>query len=1169
LTFTDAAAEQMRERIAEQLRLAAGESGDSHLRQQLILLQGADISTIHSFCKRLITEFFYKLGLDPTFRVIDADEQVLLKAEALEKTIDWAWQQSNLSAGLGQLLARRDLRANDGFLSKIIAVSDFLDTVALRESWYERAQLLAEAIDPFATELGERQKQIVGKKLEEIAGQLRHAQKLCKKEDAGNDWIGYCEDTFVKPVGTSIALLRSGDWEKCAEAIKEYAKPRVSKPKEICDLAAELIQKTVKSAVDEFEELRELAILNPEYLDKISGAASVQTKVLIELVRKFGELYDEAKKRINSLDFADLEHYALRLLTVEGKGRGELVPSETAPAMRQRYRYIFVDEYQDVNPVQQAILKAISGEDNVFVVGDVKQSIYAFRGAEPGIFTEKLKSASVDPRKAAGGLRVDLTANWRSAKGILDFVNLLFGRIMRGSFAGIEYDESARLRPGDEEAAEAKSPVVELHILDKDAGAGRYSSRQCQAALIAQRIKQMVGTETGKPEIEIYDKQLGRKRPVRYGDIVVLMRSPAKRVNDYVEILRLAGVPVKTEHGAGYFENTEIRDCLCMLKVLDNPQRNIELAAVLRSPFFNVTDSELAKIKMHGQAGGRDFYACVSDYCESGPDGKLANKIRDALEQIDQWRTEARRGQIADLLWRIYRRTGYLSFVSAIPNGRTRRANLLKLHERAIQFEGFASTRTVTSLSRLVEFIEKLEETGQEWTSAEPEAEAEDAVGIISVHKSKGLEFPVVFLAELDSNFNMKDLRSDCLADAGAALGLQIIDRRSRSRLSSMAHQVIAEQKRSTMLAEEMRILYVAMTRARERLVLSASEKQKHCRDIVCSGFYSGDDAIADWQLGRCKSSLEWLLYGLSNQSCVHEAFETEMAEKCEDDGLFDTKVYRQAELDEFEKFIQQLKDKKSTATKLRPKTSRAAEKKSEFLSAVKKSLLWRYRFAGASILAAKQSVTELTHREDEYIKFDYSRTLSRKPKAALIVEPTAGEPLDARLIGSATHLVISELDLSVPVDEEAVEQTIKRLLSKQAITEAAAQRIDTGSIVRFFESELGRQAIEALPCVWREWVFTFGLGADALYAMTNDGRGMKDEVIVVQGIIDMLVGTPAGLLVIDFKTDDVAAEQIAERANLYRRQLELYGRAAEAILKQKIAGRWLYFLKPGCAVEV
>lgn len=1187
LTFTDAAAEQMRERIAEQLRLAAGESGDSHLRQQLILLQGADISTIHSFCKRLITEFFYKLGLDPTFRVIDADEQVLLKAEVLEKTIEWAWQQGNLAEGLGQLLARRDLRTNDGFLSMITAVSDFLDTVALRDSWYERAQLLAEAVDPFATELGERQKQIVGRKLEEIAGQLRHAQRLCEKEDAENDWIGYCEDTFVKPVERCIKLLRSGDWNRCAEAIRGFAKPRVSKPKEVCDLVAELIQKTVKSAVDGFEKLSELAILNPDYLDKVSGAASVQTKVLIELVRKFGELYGEAKKRINSLDFADLEHYALRLLTVEGKGKGELAPSETAPAVRHRYRYIFVDEYQDVNPVQQAILKAISGEDNVFMVGDVKQSIYAFRGAEPGIFTEKLKSASADPRKAAGGLRVDLTANWRSAKGILDFVNLVFGRIMRGTFAGIEYDESARLRPGaEEEAAEQNGPVVELHILDKGAGAGKDSSRQCQAAMITQRIKQMVGAETGEPEFEIYDKQLGTKRGVRYGDIVILMRSPAKRVNDYVEILRLAGVPVRTEHGAGYFENTEIRDCLCLLKVLDNPQRDIELAAVLRSPFFNVTDSELAKIKMHGQASGRDFYGCAIEYCANGPDGALAEKIRDVLEQLEAWRTAARRGQIADLLWRIYRRTGYLSFVSALPNGRTRRANLLKLHERAIQFEGFASTRAMASLSRLVEFIEKLQESGQEWTSAEPEAEAEDAVGIISVHKSKGLEFPVVFLAELDSNFNRKDLQSDCLADAGATLGLQIIDRRSHSRLSSLAHQIIAEQKLSTMLAEEMRILYVAMTRARERLVLSASEKEKHCRDIVCSGFYSGDDAIADWQLGRCKSSLEWLLYGLSNQRRVHEAFKTELSEKCKADELFGTKVYGQAELEEFRGVIQQLKDKRSTATKLREKPGRAAGKKSELLSAVKKSLLWRYSFAGACVLAAKQSVTELTHREDEYIRFDYSRTLSRKPKAVLAVEPAIGEPIDARLVGTAAHLVISELDLSVPVDEEAVEQTTRRLLSKQAITEAAAQRINTGSIVRFFETELGKQAIGALPSVWREWVFTFGLRADELRVLAGNGQwmtevrtGMRDlsrrseakpdEVIVVQGIIDLLVRTPAGLLVIDFKTDDVAGEQIAERSNLYRRQLELYGRAAEAILKQKVAGRWLYFLKPGCAVEV
>jgi len=755
LTFTEMAAEQMRSRIAEQLRAAFLESKASHLREQLMLLGGADISTIHSFCKRLITEYFYKLGLDPTFGVIDGDEAKLLKAEVLERTIDWAWQQSNIRAALEQLLYRRDLRTNDGFLARIIDLSDFLDSVVSRENWCERASVLAEAANPFAGELGKKQKEIIADKLQHILNQLRHARQLYKKQNPGGDWVAKCEDSFVKPIAKCIELLNSGDWDKCAEEIRNFDKPIVRRPKDLPTTIAELIQKTVKKALDAFERLCDLAIVNPDYLDKVSGSAGLQTKVLIELVKKFDRLYSRAKRAVNCLDFADLEHYALKLLTDEGSSEDNLLASQTALALRRRYKYIFVDEYQDINPVQQAILDLLSSEDNVFVVGDVKQSIYAWRGAQPEIFLERLKPAPQERGEQAdalNGLRVDLNANFRSAKGILDFVNKIFTRIMTSSFAKIDYDESAQLKPAlarefKSEVVSDKRSVVEFHTLDEQNrdtdlqnqqaseiadeeslnpvrnsttisnGVNVISSRQRQAAMIARRIRKMVGADTGKAEFQIYDKQEDKFRDVEYRDIVILMRSLAKKANDYVEVLRLAGVPVSCQATAGYFEATEISDCLCLLKVLDNPQRDIELAAVLRSPFFNISDTELAKVKIQGEAGehSKNFYDCVIEYSNNGEDAELAQRLKEIVAVIEQWRTLARRGNLADLIWQVYRRTGFLSFVSALPNGQARRANLLKLHDRAIQFEGFASSAGIPSLTRFVEFIEKLQEAGEDW----------------------------------------------------------------------------------------------------------------------------------------------------------------------------------------------------------------------------------------------------------------------------------------------------------------------------------------------------------------------------------------------------------------------------------------------------------------------
>ncbi len=1202
LTFTEAAAEQMRSRIAEQLTAEFEKTGDRHLRHQLLLLGGADISTIHSFCKRLITEYFYKLGLDPTFRVIDGDEAKLLKAEALEKTIDQTWQQSHLVEPLEQLLRRRDLRTNDGFLAKIITLSDFLDGIVSRQNWYERAIRLAEAAKPFTTELGKKQKQIVADKLRLLLNQLRHAKKLYENANPGGDWTGKCEDTFIKPVTECIELLKSGDWDKCSEQIRNYKKPIVKRPKGLPESIAELIQKTVKKAVDNFEKLSELAILNPDYLDKLGGAVGSQTKILIELVKKFDQLYSQAKRALNCLDFADLEHYALKLLSDENSPEDKPLPSQTALALRRRYRYIFVDEYQDINSVQQKLLELLSGGRNVFVVGDVKQSIYAWRGAEPEIFIKDLESASTDPANAPDGLRVDLNANFRSAKGILDFVNKLFARIMTASFTKIDYDESAKLKPAladesKDRSLNDKQRVVEFHILDEtgrergsedeqtspaprrggtsepaeDEESRVISSRQRQAVMIARRIRQMVGADTGKPEFQIYDKQQDKFRDVDYRDIVILMRSLAKKANDYVEVLRLEGVPVSCAATAGYFETTEISDLICLLKVLDNPQRDIELAAVLRSPLFKISDTQLVKIKAHSRANEqhKNFYDCVAGFCANGPDAKLAERLKEKMARIEQWRTLARRGNLAELIWQIYRETGFLSFVSALPNGQARRANLLKLHDRAIQFEGFASSSGIPSLTRFVEFIEKLQEAGQDWAPAEPDSSVENAVRIISVHKSKGLEFPVVFLAELNSKFNKRDIYSDCLADAAHTLGLQIIDRQSNSKLSSLAHQVIAEQKESMALAEEMRILYVATTRARDRLILTASQKQNNCRQIISNGFFFGGESIDDWQLRVCQSPLEWILYGLSDQRNLHEAFETGLAPKVVDDDLFSTKLYSQAELQRLSDYILKLKRQKSSrpglsVTKLQPK-----QRQSKLLRKVRKSLSWRYPFGDVSLLPAKRSVTQLTHRDDEYTAFDYSRALERKPVAVVSAERDFAGLLEGRLIGTATHLVIAQLDLARPVTEETIEETKEKLLADGAVTEAVVEHIETESIMRFFESELGQTALDAENTLWREWPFTFALPVPEFDGTLHASRFTSDETIVVQGIIDILVRTPQGLLVIDFKTDNITAEQVPDRTRLYHRQLELYGRAAEAIMKTKVTCKWLYFLTPGCAIEI
>jgi ATP-dependent helicase/nuclease subunit A len=1164
LTFTEAAAEQMKCKITRQLSEAFERKKDPRLYRQLSLIEAADISTIHSFCRRLITDHFHQLEIDPAFGIIDSDERQLLKAEVLEKTIDWAWQQPDLNQALARLLYRRDLRIGDGFLRNIIEISDFLDSIVTRDQWHSRAELAGQIAGPLNQQIAEKQKQFIGEKLSDILSRLEWLGRVYQKQCPNGQWLTKLQEKYITTVSGLIKLRKSGDWARFTDELENFNWPVYRRPEEISKTVSDSIYKKILAeAREDFKQLGESAVVNRRYLEILGTSPCLQKQIIVKLVKKFDELYSRAKAAVNCLDFADLEGYALKLLT-QNDDFENLSPSETALQMRQKYKYIFVDEYQDINPVQQTILDLLSSGDNLFVVGDLKQSIYAFRGARPGIFLKRLKDSSVKPGDIKTRLRVDLNSNFRSEKPILDFVNSLFGRIMTGELAGITYDESAELKPyNDADRPATQQPFVELHLLDEpvnnDTAAADFSRCQLQAAAIARRIQRVVGPEPMK----IYNDKLGEERDIKYSDIVILMRSPSVRVNDYIEVLQMAGVPVSSQDSAGFFEATEIRTCLSLLKVLDNPDRDIEFAAVLRSPVFNITDSQLAQIRIHADTEEKpsSFYQSVVGYCQTGPDKSLRKKLESVLDQIERWRTGARQGSLADLLWQIYRRGNLLGFVCGLPNGQSRRANLLKLHDRAIQFENFAASKAVPSLGRFVEFIEKLETAGRDFSPARTEAAAENAVRIMSVHKSKGLEFPVVFLAELNSSFNTSDITGDCLIDAEQTLGLKIIDRQSGTKISSLGHQVIAEKKSAVNLAEEMRILYVATTRAKNRLILTACEKASHCAGIISTGLFFDSGAVPGWSLRRCRSPLEWILLAFANYHSLHVALESDFAKEAHNGGLYEFTYYNQDSLTSLCDNIVNFKNRPAGPAE------RAEDQPSEtagLFEKIKSSLAWRYEYTDLAAVPAKLSVSELASRYKKDQPGGVS-SLSRKPAAY------KSSRTDAGLIGTATHLLLARLDLRKSVTIQTIQETIQKIVSEGIIAEPLAQQIDIESVLKFFETELGKAALEPANIVHTEWPFTFSVPA-AQWQQADTACRLKSgdkETIIVQGIIDMLIKTRDGFMVIDFKTDNISAEQVRERIQIYQPQLALYGQAAEMILKSKLLGRWLYFLIPARAVSV
>ncbi len=1201
VTFTEAAAEEMKARIAARLREAYAHAPSrqqaSTLYGQLLRLDAAQISTIHAFCKRTIEEHFQVLGLDPAWRIIEPDAARILKQHVLDEVIEAAWQDPRMGQAL-EILLGGGSGGVDRILRRVIDLSEFLDARLGRAEWFERAAYIGDLAAHAAPTDADRCAYLRGR-LERALGWCRYGQQLNQRL-AGGHWQAHIEERYTGPVEQWLGLLDAGCWDDCVARIAAHDFGRFpNRPKDLDKARAEQVKKPLKKAADAIKALKGLSLFASNYQEKVGPRLGLPVRMLIELTRQFDAAWAQAKLQRGVLDFADLEQRMLELLD-----RSE----EVVESLRRRFRWVFVDEVQDINAVQQRLLDRISRPDNVFIVGDVKQSIYGFRQSRPELFIERLSRALPAEQPLPSGIegpppmRVDLRDSFRSRPAVLDFANRLFGRIMTQGVAGVDYDERAVLR-APHGVPDGDGPAVEMVVLDEqpndeptaddgtegvetgddtevgeNGDTGResglvVSARQRQAAYIARRIRAMVEGESGPP-MQIRDPDTGDLRPVRYGDIAVLLRSPAKRARDYVEVLRLAGIPVSSDSSEGFFAATEVADMMALLKTLDNPRGDIELAAVLRSEMIGLEDADLARVRLEAptQVGPR-LYDAACWYARGGPDAALRQRVGEALERLGRWRRAARTQSLADLVWDIYRETGYLAFVSALPGGRQRRANLLMLHDRAVQFERSADAFQGRSLAHFIESVEQLLEAGQDWAPAAADT-AENAVRILSVHRSKGLEFGIVFLAELNQPFNREDTIGPCQFDEDLLVGLQVWTDRERC-VPSREYELIADRHRTRALAEEMRILYVAVTRAREHLVLCASRKRDACAEALAQAPVEG--RVDDWLLHDANCALDWVLWGLADEPRVRRLFGLEPpAGKALD--CFEAHLVAREELDDLARRLLADRDRPRSldAPPDGPETAEARP----WAAGLCDRLRWRYPHEPATHLQAKYSVTDLTHRNDEFapagMQFAVPATGGlrgrQQPEEMKSGYPSPGtwtteapQRRAAQRVGTATHRVIEELPLPDEVTDGLVHATIKDLVRRCVINADDAAAIDVEAIVGFFTEDPGRLACDRAHRILREWPFTMGLDAGRL------APEAADEVIVVQGIVDMIVRTPAGLVVIDFKTDRIAPEQPAFEARLaaYREQIEHYCHAAEACLDAPVTGAYLHFLHPRLSVRI
>lgn len=1215
VTFTEAAAEEMRRRIASAIRkrLDTRPKQRAYLQQQMYLLDSASISTIHAFCRQLIQRWFPQAGVDPQLSILAEDEAQLLRQEVLDTYFAELYGRDDELGERFQTLVDDYAGGRDAQLVPVVLrLHAFVSSLPDPQGWLA---MTAQRLDEMARSAGDAVlHEVQGGRLER---ELTLQRAYCQQQAA---LIRRCwpvaqihAETFDEQAAQLEAWLgelAGGDdaaWKSVASAVRGHAWPRKSRPRNL-DEDDKAAYESARQLVDRMKKVfrarvRE-AICDQTVDEYRAGLTCVlpYVRTLGQIVTEFGRRYQTAKTDQATADFNDLQRYAYDLLTGGDPGAS---PSDVARYLQRRYRYVLVDEFQDVDPLQVAILDAVSREraepamGNMFTVGDIKQSIYRFRLAEPALFTQR-EQQFADP--GALGRVIRLQENFRSRGEVLDAVNVIFRALMRGSFGGTDYDASAELRagasyPADEQGSAFANPAIEFHVLEPitsatavvedeeenggtdspyapdDGGDEELEAVEREAYLIGRRIQRWMGIEpagelmhvVGRPESPGGEPVM---RPVSYGDIVILLRSMPHKAEPMAALLRRMGIPVEVHRPTSDSNTAEINDVLSLLRVLDNQQQDIPLAAVLRSPICaeRFSETELTRIRLIDRRG--PFHRAVAAYVEQGDDESLGDKLRVALATLGRYRHRMQREPVARVLWAIYEETGYLAYVSGLPGGRRRRDHLLRLHEWARQFSGFARQ----GLRRFLRFVEQTLERGEM-----PQAAAGsggDVVRIMTVHASKGLEFPVVILADLQKRFNLSDVQGPILIDREYGLALRAVDGERRIRYPTLIQQLAADETRREDLAEELRVLYVALTRAREHLVLVG---RASLNDVAAARARQvTEDAsppmLSELEMEAATSPMGWLLPVVGSLPGTAVTWHGEEEAGHNRSSLFAVHVYPREQTDAWrrpEPTDTSQGDTLRRLAELEPLPTEEPFASDEAVEPIVNALSFEYPALELTTVPARVGVTELKRRWDA-TGDDQTRQSPSWGSGGLVARPRfiqSEEVSDAGARGSAMHRFMQLVDLARTCDERDLLEQREGLAAAGRLTAEEVQQINVADAAWFFGTELGREVRAAAERVHREVSFVAGLSPSEL----DDTVGPRDhqDVVLLRGIVDLLIAGDNGLGVVDYKTDRVAPKAVPQRATRYQTQMSYYAKALQAVHGKPIRRCQLVFLHARTVVDV
>ena len=1220
VTFTSAAASEMRERILEAIyKKIEEEPSNLDLQRQIVLLNKSNISTIHSFCLDIIRNNFYEIDTSANFRVADTAEIELLKQEIIDDLFEEKYiaEDKNFEKLLNTYT---NYRGDEKLRQMILNIYRFIQSSPFPEKWLEEqvekfnlegklendfsetiwGKILLENFKEELTDSILKLKQVentLSKYEELVKYQLvisNDIEELEKIKNSTDSW----ENTYNNAIVLSWAKWPSD--RKITLDIKDEAK-------EIRDS----IKKKVASTIEKY------LIYNSYQANSDIFEMYQILNAMKNLVNEFTNKFSARKKEKNIVDFNDIEHFALKiLLKIDDDGR--IYETDVAKKYKDKFEEIAIDEYQDSNLVQEYILNSVSRGNNIFMVGDVKQSIYKFRQARPELFLEKYSTYALKGEQVTNGMKIQLFKNFRSRENVLDLTNLIFENIMSPNLGDIRYDENEflnyqanypeldniepleidgvfnqveqdlRINQTKEDKVKSSQDnfagIAELHIIDlkppevdiyKDKpdrnqentedeetteNEERVEDVVLEAKYVARKIKELVDSN-----YMIYDRKKGYRK-ITYKDIVVLLRSTKISAPIFEKEISNLNIPVFSDVSSEFLESMEIQTIMCLLKIIDNPMQDIPLVTVLRSSIGGFTDNELVEIR--GNENNISFYESLKNKYqnlatektknESLSKDDLKNKIEIFINNLKKWQDEEKYMALDELIWQIYSDTNFYNYVTLLPNGGLRQANLKMLFERAKQYE----SASFKGLFNFINFIDKLHSNSGDLSAAKLIGENENVIRIMSIHKSKGLEFPVVFLSCTGKQFNLQDLNDNIILHQDLGFGPKYINTDKKIEYTTLAKEAIRLKTKVETLSEEMRVLYVALTRAKEKIIITGVSKdlEKNLREKenLIQMYKNQDKQINYVLLKKYKSYLDWIeLVYFNNIENINKYMSMKAINK-----LDLLKVLHTDEIvDEDENII----------TKL---NNRAKELEKSYSNDLYKVLKWKYYYMESSLIPTKTSVTKVKEADNEQIisieeieerKVGNNKVnnevidlqdVDMQPSKFAITRPqflNEDVQITNAQKGTLMHLCFQRLDEHKEYTKEMLQELVDDLVRRKTITALEGKSINMYKLYAYTKSDLYKQLKNAME-VHKEQPFYISLSSDEIY-----GNGVDDSILV-QGIIDLyFVNEKGEVVLVDYKTDYVEKGKEKSLIEKYRKQLEIYKRALEQALGKKVDKCYIY----------